>query len=265
MAFKRRAPRYKKKQAIRRRRGMKGRRMGFKGKQRYHGVKYIKETINKGVLTMPAGGGAFIEKFTCNLSEVSQTASFGGVSPFAALRSLYGRYCITGVKWTFIPLATQSVAGQQNVDRVCFAINRDPQDVLVGEQDIIRQDDCKFTNTARKFSVYVKHPVPVIASTANQTGNIGLNPTQYNQPTGGNPANPLPNQIATTLGGMKWIWLPTRTINQQDQQGNITSEQFPDHVGLDVVITSQQRVPLQDEYNVYTVYQTLYLAFKEQN
>ena len=142
MPYKRRAPRYKKKQAIRRRRMMKGRRRPM---NRYHGIKYIKETINKGtVLMAPGTAGAApptVRKFVCNLADISQSSSWANVSPFAALNALYGRYCITGVKWTFIPLSTQSIAGQKNVDRVCYAVNKDPQDTIAGEQDIIRQDD----------------------------------------------------------------------------------------------------------------------------
>lgn len=265
MPVRRRAPRYKKKQQIRRRRMMKGRRRGKAG--RYHGIKYIKETINKGLITMPAGGAPLVQKLVCNFADISQTASWATVSPFSALQALYGRYCITGVKWTFIPLSTQSVAGSKNVDRVVYAINRDPQDTVTGEQDIIRQDDCKFTNTARKFSVYVKHPEPMIASTANQSlNNKGLGPQQYNQPTGG---TTNPNQVMASPSTPRWTWLPTRvygtTPTESGPVSAITSDQFPDHVGLDLVITSQQVAPPENDYAVYTVFQTLYIAFKEQD
>ena len=237
---------------------MKGKRAGMKSKQRYHGIKYIKETNNIGAFTMVAGQPYTALKYVCNFADISNSASWQGVSPLAALKAIYGRYCITGVKYTFIPLSTQSVAGQKNVDRVCFARNKDPQDTLTDETDIIRQDDCKFTNTARKFSVYIKHPTPVLSQTAIQTSIHGLAPHQYPNPTGG--AN-NPNQVAVSYNAMKWTWLPTRVETGEQPP---FSKQYPDHVGLDVVITSQNGVPTAD-YDVYTVYQTLYLAFKEQD
>lgn len=270
MPVRRRQPRYKKKQVIRRRRMMKGRRRGG-NRSRYHGIKYIKETINKGVVTMAVASGGVnpptLEKLSCNLADISQTASWATVSPFSALCALYGRYCITGVKWTFIPLSTSSVAGQKNVDRVCYAPNKDPQDTLTGEQDIIRQDDCKFTNTARKFSVYIKHPTPILSQTAQQMTDKGLGPQQYATPLGGATA---PNQVAVSYNASKWTWLPTRVVLQSDGMtgtdlGAVLSAQYPDHVGLDLVISSQQNALVTTAYDVYTVYQTLYVAFKEQD
>lgn len=266
MPLRRRAPRYKKKAVYRRR----GRKMGMRRRgprAKYHGIKYIKETINKGTVKMPATGDPTILKYRCNLADISQVASWATVSPFSALCALYGRYCITGVKWTFIPLSTQSIAGQKNVDRVTYAINKDPQDQLTGEQDVIRQDDCKFTNTARKFSVYVKHPTPVLSQTSMQVGDNGIGPNQYPQPTGG-AVNP--NQVAVSYNANKWTWLPTRVkyinpgLGESGPLAAVTSDQFPDHVGLDLVITSQQAAPPPAAYDVYTVYQTLYIAFKEQ-
>lgn len=216
--------------------------------------------------------GTLVRKFACNLSQISPKSAFLTVSPNTAIPALFGRYCITGVKWTFIPLNTQTDSGTRPADRVCYAINRDPQDLLVGEDDIIRQDDCKFTNSTRKFSVYVKHPKPVLASTANQMGPRGMDYTGYSAPVTGPPAGEN-NQVAFTTGDNKWIWLPTRTGRTStgvDASGNpiafdpgYTSQALPDHVGLDFVATANS-APTAD-YNMYNVYQTLYIALKEQD
>lgn len=231
----------------------------------------MKETILKDTLTMGING-EYVRKFVCDFSEISTNAAYGTVSANTAIPALFGRYCITGVKWTFIPLNTQSSSGTRPADRVCYAINRDPQDSLTGENDIIRQDDCKFTNSTRKFSVYVKHPKPILAVTANRiTGEDGIAPSgntasQYAQPAGG---AAYPNQVAFSLGDNKWIWLPTRVkrtvpteISASFDPGYETN-QYPDHVGLDFVATANATVT--DAYDMYNVYQTIYLALKEQD
>lgn len=218
--------------------------------------------------------GRYVRKFVCDFSEISTNAAYGAVSANTAIPALFARYCVTGVKWTFIPLNTQTTSGTRPADRVCYAINRDPQDVLTGENDIIRQDDCKFTNSTRKFSVYVKHPKPIIAVTANKIqGDDGAPPsgndaTDYATPGSIQPRN---NQVAFSLGDNKWIWLPTRvqrvTASNVDvgapfDPGYVT-QQYPDHVGLDFVATANSTVDAS--YNMYNVYQTLYLALKEQD
>lgn len=258
MPMRKRMPRYRKKQ-MRRRGGMK--RRGGRKFSKYHGLRYMKETILKSQVVVNAGATTFTRKYACNFIDISNTANYLGVSPQTAIPALFGRYCITGVKWTFIPLYTQTTQGGAGAARVCYAINRDPQDQLTGESDIVRQDDCKFTNTTRKFSVYVKHPKPSIAATAQQMNPNGLLPSQYAAPTVG---NQRPNQVAFTTGDNKWIWLPTRTQQYDDPSGNPVSDQYPDHLGLDVVITSP--IPIgEGGITYYNVYQTLYFALKEQD
>lgn len=229
---------------------------------KYHGLKFMKETILKESVKINPGFTTYVRKFACNFSDISQTANYLNVAPATAIPALFGRYCVTGVKWTFIPLYTQTTQGGVGAARVCYAINRDPQDELTGESDIIRQDDCKFTNTTRKFSVYVKHPKPSIAATAQQMNNAGLLPSQYNVPAGG--AVQRPNQVAFTTGDNKWIWLPTRVRQYDDPSGNPISDQYPDHLGLDVVLTSPTVIGAE-AVTYYNVYQTIYIALKEQD
>lgn len=219
---------------------------------------------------MPAGASpSVVRKFAASFLDINATASWNQVSPASAIPALFGRYCITGVKWTFVPVSTAAYTGGRLADRVCYAINRDPQDTLVNENDIIRQDDVKFTNATRKFSVYVKHPKPMLAATAEylvpQGAPRGMLPTQYSTPVGGagsaqNPAT----QVAWTTGDNKWIWLPTRVAEYIDASGNTITNQYPDHVGLDVVITANT-AQVEGAYPLYNVYQTLYLALKEQD
>jgi len=250
-------PRYRKKQ-LRRGRGRKG---GPLKRAVYHGMKFMKETILKSIVRVPvaAGPNSVAIKFACSFNDISTNISYMNVPAITAIPALFGRYAITGVKWTFIPAYTQSVqAGGTPTSRVCYAINRDPQDVLTGESDIIRQDDCKFTNTTRKFSVYVKNPKPTLVSTAEQQNQNGLGPQQYAGEVPGN--QPGANQVAWTLADNKWIWLPTRVLKSGDPP---TSDQYPDHVGLDFVMTTNAAV--EAAYDAYYVYQTLYLALKEQD
>ena len=181
---------------------------------RYGGIRYIKETVKLTDLTMPAGGGDFSGKYTCDFGDISQLPSYLAVNPRTAIQALYARYCITGVKYTFIPQWTTSGVGSLKANTVLYAINRDPQDTTNGERDLIRQNDCKFTNTNRKFTVYIKHPTPALASTAvhlQQNPTAGYDSSQYPQPTGG---AATPNQVATSLQGRKWIWLPIVTGKQ---------------------------------------------------
>jgi len=221
----------------------------------------MKETVLKATITIPAGGapGTITRKFACSFNDISNNISYLNVPALTAIPALFGRYCITGVKWTFIPAYTQAGAGGQPTSRVCYAINRDPQDQLTGEADIIRQDDVKFTNSSRKFSVYVKHPKPIIAATSVQLATTsGLLPSQYPAEIPGGQGNA--NQVAWTTGDNKWIWLPTRVQKYGDP---VTSDQYPDHVGLDFVMTTNAAV--DRAYDAYFVYQTLYLALKEQD
>jgi hypothetical protein len=248
-------PRYRKKQF--RRRG--GRRGGPLRRQVYHGMKFMKETILKTTIQIPqsAGPSVVARKFAANFNDISPNISYLNVPAQTAIPALFGRYCITGVKWTFIPAYTQSSTSSAPTSRVCYAINRDPQDVLTSEADIIRQDDCKFTNSTRKFSVYVKNPKPAIAATAQQMTASGQGPQQYSAPSVGIPDG---NQVAFTVSDNKWIWLPTRVMKLGDPP---TSNQYPDHLGLDFVMTTNAAT--DRPVDAYYVYQTLYLALKEQD
>lgn len=234
---------------------------------RYGGIRYIKETIKLDDLTMPANGNDFAGKFTCDFGDISQLQSYLTVSPRTAIQALYARYCITGVKYTFIPQWTTSGVGSLKANTVLYAINRDPQDTTSSERDLIRQNDCKFTNTNRKFTVYIKHPTPALASTSvhiNQNPSAGYDSSQYPTPVGGaGGGGSNPNQVAASLQGRKWIWLPTR-VEQYNSQGGATSDQWPDHFGLDVYVKSNNP-DTQTAYSVYSVYQTIYLALKEQD
>lgn len=227
---------------------------------RYAGIRYIKETVKLDDLTMPAAGGDFAGKFTCSFNDISTLTSYLSVNPRTAIQALYSRYAITGVKYTFIPQWTTAGVGSLKANTVLYAINRDPQDQTQLEKDLIRQNDCKFTNTNRKFSVYIKNPTPALAQTAvSLPGNptSGYSYDQYPTPTGG---NTNPNQVAVSYQGRKWTWLPTRV--DLNQAGD--SPQWPEHFGLDVYVKSNNPAT-SDAYAVYTVYQTIYMALKEQD
>lgn len=254
--LKRRAPRYKRKQVIRRRRQM----MNRKKISKYAGIRYIKETIKLRDLTQTNSALGVSKKFNCSFNDISNVASFAGVPPRAALKALYARYAITGVKYTFIPKYDTSTAGGIKASAVLYAINRDPQATITGEADLYRQNDCKFTNTNRKFTVYVKNPTPAIAMTAQEVAQgAGYTDTQYDQPTGG-AANDR-NQVAVSFQGKKWTWLPTR-VASTDQDW----PQYPSHFGLDVHLAGNDTIPAgEDGIAMYSVYQTIYLALKEQD
>jgi len=222
----------------------------------YSGMKFFKETCPGQKIVMPGGGNNLRIKLAANLEDITNTAAYNAVGTRTALKTIFGRYCITGVKFTFIPYYTQSIAGAGQVaNRVVYAINRDPTDVAQSEDDIVRQDDAKFTNTTRKFSIYVKHPKPVLYSTA---GISNVSPNQAPEPAGG--AAPNSNQVAVTLGANKWTWLPTRYLVDPEAG----TKQNPDHVGADVHITNQNP-GIAEEYPIYTMFKTIYFAFKEQD
>jgi len=129
--------------------------------------------------------------------------------------------------------------------RVVYAISRDPNGVVTGELDIIRQNDCKFTDTTKGFSIYIKSPEPVLYSTA---GVSNLPPNQV--------APSIANQVTASPSTKRWTWLPTRI---DVANGGI----HPDHVGADMMITPN--TSLANSTQVYTVFKTIYVAFKEQD
>lgn len=100
-----------------------------------------------------------------------------------------------------------------------------------------------------------------MTSQSNPQG-IGYQDQTYSQPTGGNPVAPLPpaNQVAVSFNGNKWTWLPTRVRNRG---GEPRIEQYPDHYGLDVFLVANDSIT--EDVKMYSVYQTVYLALKEQD
>jgi len=257
----RRRPQYKKKQAIRRRRMMKGKKSAYQGKVKYAGIKYFKESLSGVDVQMPVVGGVVANlgiKLTASLNDISTVAQFQATNTRNALKALFGRYCITGVKYVFIPRYTSADSTTRAADRVLYAINRDPTDGGPNsEDDLITQNDCKFTNSSRKFSIYVKHPQPQIFSTS---GTGVRTPNQAPNPTGG--AAPVSNQIVALPAQKRWTWLPTRVIDN-NQADPLASDQCPDHFGADVYITTNNPT-LTESYVNYTMYKTVYFAFKEQ-
>lgn len=256
MIARRRQPRYKKKQVIRRRRMMMR-----KGKvSKYAGIRYIKETTKLDDIVQTDSLLGKSLKYNCSFANVSNVASFAGVGPLGAIKALYARYAITGVKWTFIPKYDTSSVGGAKASAVLYAINRDPQDTITGETDLIRQNDCKFTNSNRKFTVYVRNPTPFIASTANNViQGTGTTDTQYKEPQGvGVPAR---NQVAVSYQGNKWTWLPTRVFSD----GPLDAPQYPSHFGLDVHLAANETLDHEVGTAMYSVYMTLYIALKEQD
>lgn len=217
----------------------------------YNAMKLFKES-KKGVdILMPGAGQNLAIKLTANLEDISDAAAYGAVGTKSAMKALFGRYCITGVKFTFIPKYTSTDSTGRAADRVLYAINRDPQSGQVGnEEAVLRQNDCKFTNTSRKFTIYVKHPEPCIYSTA---ADAGRTPAQA----------PVPlntNQVVAAPATRRWTWLPTKVRPNELEQ----VPQAPDHVGADVHITCNNPA-VQDPYSVYTMFKTVYFAFKEQD
>jgi hypothetical protein len=92
----------------------------------------------------------------------NNTSTFGGVGNLTALRSLYEEYRIDAIKFTFIPLFSQSVnlAGGNAAGQVTYAINRSPDAALPTRfTDILRQNDCKVFNTNRGFAVTIRKPM----------------------------------------------------------------------------------------------------------
>lgn len=110
---------------------------------RYNAMKLFKET-KKGVdIQMPVDPvtgfvGNLRIKLAANFEDISDAAVLGGIGTKAAMRALFGRYCITGVKYTFIPKYTSSDSTGRAADRVLYAINRDPTSQVGDEETILR-------------------------------------------------------------------------------------------------------------------------------
>lgn len=225
---------------------------------KYSGVKLYKETKEGQAITMPGGGANLRSKLVCNITDITNTIPNGAsVSTFAAYRSLYERYAIIGVKYRFIPTKTSSDSATLSADRVVYAPNRGTLTTVGSEDDIIRQDDCKFTNTNREFSIYVKYPKPVVFSQVGQ-GNM----RQQDIPVQVAGAGATANMQAPTQKGL--VWFSTRVNTTTDPSGNLFSAAQPDHVAADLHITCLN--PTQSEsYQVYTMFKTIYFAFTNQD
>jgi len=230
------------------RRRPNGRKMGRRPRSnKYAGMKLYKETIQATPIVLDAGavGNAF--KFQAKFTDITNSVPPGAtVGTRDSFRSLYSRYCIVGVKYRFIPLFTSSDSLTNPAARVVHAISRDPNGVSLTELDIVRQNDCKFTDTTKGFSVYVKNPEPILYSTAGSTA--GTLPNQVIPAIG--------NQVSASPSTRKWTWLPTRI---DTTNGGV----HPSHVGLDMYITPNTALP--NETTVYNVFSTIYVAFKEQD
>jgi len=242
---------------IRRRRGV-GRRMKARS-NRYSGAKLYKETKAGQLITMPGGGNNLAAKLTANLLDITDTAPTGAtVSTLRSYQSLYERYAILGVKFRFIPTNTSSDSTTLRADRVVYAVNRGTLGVVGTEADIIRQDDCKFTNTNREFSIYVKYPKPCLVEQlipSNETQ------TDFVTPVGG--AGTSANLTAPSRRGLTWLSTRMHIQPAGPSDPTLVSAQ-PDHVGADLHITCLN--PDQEgAYPVYTMFKTVYFAFKEQD
>lgn len=226
--------------------------------KKYGGVKLYKETKEGQNLVMPGGGANLRVKLSANLTDITNTIPNGAsVSTFAAYRSLYERYAIIGVKYRFIPTKTSSDSTTLQADRVVYAPNRGTLTVVGSEDDIIRQDDCKFTNTNREFSIYVKYPKPVLFEQVGQA-----NSRQQDIPAAVPGAGVTANIQAPSRKGLTWF--STRVNTTLDASGNLFSAAQPDHVAADLHITCLN--PTQSEaYQVYTVFKTIYFAFTNQD
>lgn len=233
----------------------RGRRMIRPSKNRYGGIKLYKETTQDLPLTIRASTN--ILKYSASLTDIDNTHIPPGatVTPFAAYRSLYGRYCIVGMKLKFVPRYTVSTSGGTSALRVSYAVNRDPNFDPSSEIDIVRQVDAKMTNTNRPITIYVKHPVPVMYINAGQVANDNI------------PNAPVPAQTnQASLYNDKWNWLPTRAENQLDPSGNVfLSDRLPAHVGVDLCVTDPSFVVgTTTPFIVYDVFKTVYYAFKHE-
>jgi len=228
------------------RRRPNGRRMAARRPGKYSGMKLYKETCPALLVSLPAGGAGAKLKLTTNIQDITNSVPPGAtVGTLDSFKSLYSRYCIVGVKYRFIPTFTSSDSTTNPAARVVYAISRDPNGVVVSELDVIRQNDCKFTDTTKGFSLYIKNPEPVLYSTA------GVSNQLPNLVTPG-----IANQVSASPSTKKWTWLPTRI---DIDNGGI----HPDHVGADMFITPNTL--LANSTQVYTVFKTVYVAFKEQD
>jgi len=209
-------------------------------------MKLYKETTTADPIVIPNGAGGISLKLFSNFTNITNAVPPGAsVGTRDSFKSLYSRYCIVGVKHRFIPLFTSSDSTTNPAARVVYAISRDPNGVPQTELDIVRQNDCKFTDTTKGFSVYIKNPEPILYSTAGTASQLpnSVVPT-------------IANQVSASPATRKWTWLPTRI-------DTANGGQHPDHVGMDIYLTPNTALP--NPTQVYNVFTTIYVAFKEQD
>jgi len=156
-----------------------------------------------------------------------------------ALRSLYEEYRFDAVKFTFVPIFTQTIGGAANgggAGRVAYAIDRAPWSAVpTSIIDILRQNDCKMFNITRGFSVTVRKPA--WGTTAPLDGYV---------------AGAALRDATTTTSH---AWCSCRDYNWG---GNGLTQ--PAWYGLDLAIEGTNGAT-----QCYKVYKTYYLTFRNQN
>ena len=208
-------------------------------------IRKFKTTVETGLVTTGAGG-TFSTSYGGNITEIDDTAgnNYGGIGMQSALRSLYEEYRIDAIKFTFVPIYTQTIAGPGNGGsggQVAYAVNRAPgAAVPLSMIDILRQNDCKVFNAIRGFAVTVRRP--------QWAGTDPLNAAVI-VPGVGTP------YIASAVVATKHAWCSTRSLNLAPAYA-----QQPTWWGMDFCI---EGVPGAQQ--VYKLYKTYYITFRNQN
>ena len=123
-------------------------------------IRKFKTTVDNGQIVVPSTG-VYLQQLYGNIMEIDNSAgnNFAGIGMQNALRSLYEEYRIDAIKFTFVPLSTQSTQGSATAGQVAYAINRAPWSGFPTSMiDILRQNDCKVFNSTRGFAVTVRKP-----------------------------------------------------------------------------------------------------------
>lgn len=192
-----------------------------------------------GGLITTTGAGTYFNQLGGYIGDIDNSAgnNYGGIGMQSALRSLYEEYRIDAIKFTFVPLATQSSQGGATAGQVAYAINRAPWSTLpTAMLDILRQNDCKVFNTTRGFSVTVRKPA--WGQVSPLTSDLAPSP----------PTN-LKNFTSTT----SHAWCSTR-------DSSIANIPQPYWYGVDLAITG-----FTGGITCYHVYRTYYITFRNQN
>lgn len=175
---------------------------------RIHAPKKFVETFDQLTVTSVAGGLVTGTGYNLGIT-LSQLTN-----P-TALANVFEQYCITGVKFTYIPTYNVSYLDADEgvvMPQIFWAENKYDATAPTSEGQMLQEDNCKIVSASKRWSVYISKPKPYL--------------TQVGQPANA--------QIQAQTGSRFITWLPLTEAGADVEhlalrmwiQGNNTASNF---------------------------------------